>query len=149
MPTRTITRLAATLLSMGLATAAFAETFEVKMLNRGPHGAMSYEPELLKIAPGDTVKYLASSTGHNAATVEGMLPANAAAFVGKINEEIEITLNEKGVYGIKCSPHYAMGMVMLIQVGDAPLSAMSIPGEAPDQARQRFQAIASRAASAH
>ena len=30
-----------------------------------------------------------------------------------------ITLDEEGVYGIKCTPHYAMGMVALIEVGEA------------------------------
>lgn len=38
-----------------------------------------------------------------------------------------------------------MGMVMLIQVGDAPLSALSVPEAVPPQAQQRFQAIVARA----
>ena len=28
-----------------------------------------------------------------------------------------VTLDKEGVYGVKCSPHYGMGMVALIEVG--------------------------------
>ena len=47
--------------------------------------------------------------------------------LGKVNQEIAVTLTEPGLYGVKCLPHYAMGMVMLIQVGEAPLSAAGQP----------------------
>src|SRR3546814_3672308 len=50
-----------------LPTAALAETYEVKMLNRNMTGPMVYEPDHLSIAPGDTVKFLATDKGHNAA----------------------------------------------------------------------------------
>lgn len=128
---------------------AWAEVHEVKMLNRDAHAAMSYEPEFLKIAPGDTVKFIASSSGHNAASIAGMAPANTTSFMGKINQEIAITLTEDGLYGIKCSPHYAMGMVMLIQVGEASLDSLSIPADVPEGAQKRFQDIVSRASSKH
>ena len=45
------------------AAPAHAETVEVKMLNRGANGAMVYEPDFVKIKPGDTVKFLASAKG--------------------------------------------------------------------------------------
>jgi pseudoazurin len=41
-------------------------------------------------------------------------------FKSKINEEFSLTVTEPGLYGVKCTPHFAMGMVGLIQVGDAP-----------------------------
>ncbi|MGQ0486346.1 MAG: plastocyanin/azurin family copper-binding protein [Hyphomicrobiales bacterium] len=44
-----------------------------------------------------------------------------------------------GSYGIKCSPHYAMGMVMLIEVGDQP--APQLPADLPARAKQRFEQI--------
>ena len=49
---------AATMLALALP--AGAAEFEVKMLNKGAEGAMVFEPSLLKIAPGDTVKFLAT-----------------------------------------------------------------------------------------
>lgn len=125
-----------------------AETFEIKMLNRGPHGAMVYEPEFVKVAPGDSVKFLATSSGHDAVSISGMSPASATPFRGKTNQEITVTLTEPGLYGVKCQPHYAMGMVMLIQVGDTSLSKLSVPDDVPEQAKQRFQDIAARAQAA-
>ena len=50
-----------------------------------------------------------------------MLPEGVAPFKGKVNEEIVVTLDKEGVYGIKCQPHYGMGMVALIEVG-APVN---------------------------
>ncbi|MCD2514446.1 pseudoazurin [Comamonas endophytica] len=141
-----LARLGALLLGLCAATAAWSETFEVKMLNRGSQGAMVYEPEFIRLQPGDKLKFLASSNGHDAVSIDGMLPAGARPFKGRINEEIEVTFTEAGLYGIKCLPHYAMGMVMLVQVGDAPLSALQIPAEAPERAQKRFQHIAARAA---
>lgn len=46
--------------------AVFAETFEVQMLNKGAEGNMVFEPGFLRVAPGDTVKFIAARKGHNA-----------------------------------------------------------------------------------
>ncbi|MDO4230588.1 MAG: pseudoazurin [Lautropia sp.] len=128
------------------APAAHAETHQVKMLNRGAGGAMIYEPDFLKIKPGDTVKFRATSSGHDAASIPEMTPAGASTFKGKINEEVEVTFTEKGFYGIKCLPHYAMGMVMLIQVGDeADPKTVQIPDSVPARARKRFEQMIERA----
>lgn len=143
--TRSLTpRLAALLLGGFAACGTSAETFEVKMLNRGPHGAMAYEPEFIQAAPGDTIKFLAASNGHDAVSIAGMTPEGAAQFRGKVNEEIAVTLTQPGLYGIKCQPHYAMGMVMLVQVGAVPLSQLVVPEDVPEQAKQRFQGIVAR-----
>ena len=96
---------------LAIALPAGAAEFEVKMLNKGAEGAMVFEPSLLKIAPGDTVKFLATDKTHNAESIKGMIPEGAKPFVGKINEEITVTFEQPGIYGIKCLPHYGMGMV--------------------------------------
>ena len=85
--------------------------FEVHMKNAGEAGAMVFEPALTKIAAGDTVKFIPTDKGHNAETIRGMLPEGGEEFKGKINEEIDVTFTVPGVYGIKCLPHHAMGMV--------------------------------------
>ncbi len=128
------------------ASQAQAETHLVKMLNGNHLGGMVYEPEFLTVAPGDKVKFLATQRGHNAASIAGFLPEGAKSFLGRINEEIEITLEQEGFYGIKCSPHYDMGMVMLIRVGEAPLETLSMPGDMPKGAEERFAKILKRAA---
>ncbi|MGC1496552.1 MAG: pseudoazurin [Sulfitobacter sp.] len=135
---RTLMTSAAVLIALGGAVAA--ETFEVKMLNKGDAGRMIFEPASLRIAVGDTVKFLASDKSHNAESVDGMAPAGAASFKGKINEEVEVTLTEPGFYGVKCKPHYAMGMVMVIAVGDASAAPEDfLEGRIPKKAKQRFE----------
>ncbi|MDQ7729801.1 pseudoazurin [Halomonas sp. SpR8] len=119
------------------------QTHTVEMLNRDDSGPMLFAPGYLVVQPGDTVKFLATHAGHNAATIEGMIPAGGEAFIGNINEEIEVTLTEEGIWGIKCSPHYSMGMVMLIQVGDTAASTDDLPDNLPPAARQRFLDILS------
>ena len=100
------------------AAPAAAKEYQVKMLNKGSDGSlMVFEPAYLKVAPGDSVKFLATQKGHNAESLPGMAPAGAAAFKGKIDEEITVKFTKEGVYGYKCLPHLGMGMVGVIQVG--------------------------------
>lgn len=123
---------------------ALAEVHEVRMLNRGETGSMVYEPDFLALAPGDTVRFLATHPSHNAASIPEIWPGDVAQIKGQINEEIEVTFEAPGVYGIKCSPHYTMGMVMLIRVGDAPLPV--IPDTLPAMVQERLEAILSATA---
>lgn len=101
------------------AGAAGAETSEVRMLNKGDVGAMVFEPAFVKAAPGDVVRFIPTDKGHNVEAINGMLPEGVEGFKSKFNKEFDLTVEAEGVYGIKCTPHYAMGMVALIQVGDA------------------------------
>lgn len=123
-----------------MAGAATSETHEVLMLNRGEAGAMVFEPAFLQIAPGDTVVFLATDPSHNSETIEGMIPEGAAPFAGRINEEISVTLETEGLYGVKCTPHFAMGMVMTIAVGDVATAPEGfLEGRIPPRALQRFE----------
>ena len=128
---------------LALSTPAFAEIHEVKMLNRGESGPMVYEPDHLVIQPGDTVKFRTTQASHNATSIDGMLPEGAAPFKGGINEEIELTLTVPGFYGVKCSPHFAMGMVMVIEVGEVTPDP-ALPDDLPARAKQRFEEILAR-----
>ncbi len=101
------------------ATLVSAETHEIKMLNKGEAGVMVFEPAFVKAAPGDVIHFLPADKGHNVESIEGMLPDGVDGFKTKFNEEFELTVDAQGVYGVKCTPHYAMGMVAVIQVGDA------------------------------
>lgn len=126
-------------LALSVAGMVSAETFEVKMLNKGEEGRMVFEPSSLRIAPGDTVKFIATDKGHNAQSVKDMLPEGAEPFRGKINEEIEVTFDQEGFYGIQCLPHFAMGMVMTIAVGDGePDPEAFLQGRIPKRAKERF-----------
>ena len=113
-----IAMLAAAAVVLVLAGSARAAEVEVKLLNKGADGVMVFEPAFVKIAPGDTVKFVSTDKGHNAESIKGMLPEGAAPFVGKNNEDIAVKFEQEGVYGIKCLPHYGMGMVAMIVVGN-------------------------------
>jgi pseudoazurin len=113
---RKVISLAALAVLMSASWAVAAEV-EVKMLNKGAEGLMVFEPALVRIEPGDTVKFIATDKSHNAETIKGMLPAGAAPFAGKMNEDVSVTFDKAGVYGVKCMPHYGMGMVALVVVG--------------------------------
>lgn len=124
-----------------LGTASFAETFDVQMLNKGSDGErMVFEPAFIQAAPGDTIRFVATDKGHNAEVNKGMLPKGADAFSGKINEEYEVILDVEGVYGVICKPHYAMGMVMTIAVGEVDADDSFLEGRVPRKAKERFEA---------
>lgn len=121
--------------TLAFGSAAMAAEHTVKMLNRGEAGMMVFEPAYLEVAPGDTVTFEATDKSHNAETIPGMLPDGAEAFKGKLSKPITVTFEEEGVYGYKCMPHYAMGMVGLVVVGDASSNveaakAVKQPGKA-------------------
>ncbi|MBN9462639.1 MAG: hypothetical protein J0H00_15630 [Burkholderiales bacterium] len=69
---------------------SLAETVEVKMLNRGQNGNMVFEPDFVKLKPGDTIQFRAGNKSHNAASIPGMVPHGYAGFKGKIDEEIAV-----------------------------------------------------------
>lgn len=106
-----------TMLALLPTRAAAGVDHQVMMLNKGVKGAMVYEPDFIVAAPGDTVTFVPTDKSHNAESISGMFPDEATAFKGKLNEQITVTVEKEGVYGVKCLPHYAMGMVALIVVG--------------------------------
>lgn len=134
-------RFAPAALAVLLAAPALAEVHEVEMYNRSENGPMIYEPSYLRIAPGDSVRFVPTQPGHNAATIDSMIPEGATPFTSRINEDVTVTFDATGSYGIKCSPHLAMGMVMLIHVGD--VGETVLPEGLPKKARERFEAILS------
>ena len=120
-------------------TLALAETYEVQMLNRNANGSMVYDPPYLNIQVGDRVKFVATRPGHNAVSIQGMIPEGAMAIKGRLNEELTVTLDVEGLYGIKCTPHFAMGMVMVIEVGAQKAKVDDIPVGLPERAAVRLQ----------
>ncbi|MEM9634979.1 MAG: pseudoazurin [Pseudomonadota bacterium] len=129
----------AALIAMSVSPLA-AETIEIKMLNKGTDGArMVFEPSYVRLVPGDTLKFIAVNKGHNAESVKGMSPGEAQPFKGKINQEIEVTFDVEGWYGIQCKPHFGMGMVMAVEVGDAEVPEDFLAGRMPKKAKARFE----------
>jgi pseudoazurin len=131
----------ASLAAMLLATTAFAEAIEVKMLNKGTEGAMVFEPAFVKAAVGDTITFVSTDKGHNVEDIKGMLPEGVETFKSGMGEDYVLTLTAEGLYGLKCTPHYSMGMVALIQAG-APVNldaAAAVPLKG--KAKTRFEPL--------
>lgn len=129
-------------MAMAVAAPAAAKDVQVKMLNKGASGAMVFEPALVKIAPGDTVTFVASDKGHNAEIISTMIPAGAAPFKGKMNQNITVKFSKPGVYGYKCLPHYGMGMVGAVIVGNGGSNgAQAKAASHPGKAKKAFSAI--------
>jgi pseudoazurin len=141
----------AILIMLGAAGQAGAAEVEVKMLNKGAEGAMVFEPSYVQIQPGDTVKFVAADKGHNAESIDTMMPEGGTSFAGKINEEPSVVFDKPGVYGVKCKPHYGMGMVGLIVVGKPDniekAKAATHPGKAKQNFAKLFETLATRVAA--
>ena len=134
--------LAGTVAALAIASPAAAKDHQVKMLNNGARGAMVFEPALVKVAPGDTVTFVATDKGHNAEIISGMIPAGAAPFKGKMNQNLTVRFSKPGVYGYKCLPHYGMGMVGAVIVGDPKANSVQAKAVShPGKAKQVFASI--------
>jgi pseudoazurin len=95
--------------------------YQVRMLNKGANGEkMVFEPILLRIKPGDKVAFIPVDKGHMSQSISGGLPTGAKEFASKVNEKYTQTFNTPGVHAIKCKPHFSMGMVAMIVVGENP-----------------------------
>lgn len=77
-----------------------------------------FEPAILHIRPGDEVTFLSTDAGHNTASKRGMLPDGAAPWNTPMDKDATLRFDILGVYGYVCLPHYEMGMVGLIAVGE-------------------------------
>ncbi|PHR85212.1 MAG: pseudoazurin [Colwellia sp.] len=89
----------------------------VNLKTTGNNGKMMvFEPMLLQISVGDTVNFIPSDTSHNA--VSFSVPSDKSTFNTPYGKATKITFSEKGVVLVKCLPHFVMGMIGVIQVGD-------------------------------
>ncbi|MEO8758817.1 MAG: pseudoazurin [Devosia sp.] len=125
-----------------VAMPAMAANFDVRMLNKGSDDAsMVFEPMFVHAAVGDTVTFIPTDKGHNVESIKGMLPDGAEFIKGKTGEQLVVTLTAPGLYGVKCMPHYAMGMVALLEVGDDPTNLDAVKAvKNPKPAQARFDA---------
>ena len=107
------------------------------MLSSSNGQMMVFKPAVLQINPGDTVTWKATNPGHNTASINGMSPDSSLQWDGKINEELKITFTKEGVYGYKCTPHYILGMVGVVSVGDNTTN-LSAASEYAADAEKKF-----------
>lgn len=140
---------AGALCAVFLAAPSFAADHRVEMLNKDSAGkGMQFEPAFLKIEPGDTVTFVPTDKGHNSESIPTLTAEGAEPWKGKINQEITVTFDTEGFFAYKCLPHLGMGMVGLIQVGDAPaeLDPASVE-KLPQRAEDRLIELLTEAAA--
>jgi len=134
--------LALSFLALSAFSQAQAGDVTVTMLNRGKEGPNVFEPNYVEIQPGDTVHFVATQRGHNAASIKEMSPEGFKGFLGKIDHNISVKFDIPGYYGVKCTPHYTMGKVMIIKVGDGVEMSEQFRNfgvNAPGMAGKRFK----------
>lgn len=129
---------AAAIVACSFANSAVAEEHVVRMLNANGKGKfMLYDPEIVRAKVGDTVRFVAATKGHNAETIPELWPEGAEHFKGAINEEIVLNITKPGIYGIKCLPHYPMGMIGFVVAGDELPNKAQLETYAPQRGGQK------------
>ena len=129
------------------AAPASAKEWRVAMVNRGANGSMDYTPGFVRVAPGDTVRFVAKDKSHNAESIRELTPPGGTLFKGALNQDVVVKFTKPGLYGYKCLPHLGMGMVGIVQVGN-PINRAAFAAavaKLPPLARSRMTKFLSQA----
>jgi pseudoazurin len=121
---------------IGFAAPALAEElpseYTVEMWNIDPEDRsrrMVFSEEVVQVAPGATVEWLATDRSHNVEFISGPdgvdLPKRS-----KMNEDFAHTFSEPGVYVYVCTPHATMGMIGIVVVGEATAEQIEAAADA-------------------
>lgn len=94
-----------------MSQSVFAETHVVTA------EGMQYSPLVVKIAPGDTVRWENMPT-HNVETVDGLVPEGVEKINSPMGENYQHTFEEEGIYIYQCTPHIGAGMGGAVIVGE-------------------------------
>ncbi len=109
---------AVALLSGAFGHSAIAAEHVIKMMNKNEAGqTMVFEPDFVKVEPGDTVKFEPTDKNHNSESVKEIWPEGVPLVKGAYSTVVEFKAEKDGLYVFKCLPHYGMGMVAVVQVG--------------------------------
>ena len=126
------TLILATLVSLTAVPTIAAES-TIEMLNSKNGENLVFSEKFTKIAKGDTVTFKASKPGHNAEFIPGGFPQGAEELHGQVGKDVAYTFSVPGIYLVRCTPHYGMGMVAVVEV-DAPsnldqIKQLYLPGK--------------------
>ncbi len=107
------------LLLTSLSSLTFAKEWQVQMLNYGAanEGGMIFQPAYIHADIGDTVTFIPTHSGHNAQSY--VVPKEAKKWKTPLDKEYTLRLDQEGIHLYYCTPHLMMGMVGIIQVGEA------------------------------
>lgn len=120
--------------SVAFAQSANASDATVHIMNRDPKTNISflYSPGVVRVAPGDTVNWVSTNSMHNVSFVAGGVPVGVPQFTSGFQTQISYKFSKPGIYFYKCGPHYSLGMVGVVVVGNdrsnlAALSKLDLP----------------------
>jgi pseudoazurin len=138
-----VTLASITALTLALSSfSALAAEHEIKIKNTNGKGKfMVFEPDFLKVEPGDTVRFVIVDRNHNAEAIKEIWPEGVEPLKGELNADAEFVAEKPGIYGIKCLPHYTMGMVALIVAGEPTNKAQLDAYKAPGGAKKRWEEL--------
>ena len=123
---------------LALAGGASAAEVAVKLLNKGSEGGtMAFEPAYVRVAPGDTVKFLSADSGYGVESIKEMLPHVAIPLAGD-GKDLAVKFEREGVYGMKCLPHH--GICMVVMVG-APVNGDHAKSASPTGKAKKLSSI--------
>lgn len=126
-------------------------TWEVRMVTP-EEGQALFDPAVLVIEPGDTVRWTLSTGRHSSTAYEAGLPSGAAAWdTGIIDDpgaSIEVTFPEDaptGSYPYRCRVHEDAGMLGLIVVGEPSDLDPTFRQNLPELLRDKLDELMQRA----
>ena len=106
------------LMLVNISMPAKAAEHTINLVTMGSDGqTMVMEPGYIKIAVGDSINFVPSDVTHNAESLS--IPAGATKFSTPYGQPTKVTFDTEGAYIYKCVPHVTMGMIGVIQVGNA------------------------------
>src|SRR3546814_14835188 len=89
--------------SISLLVPAHASEVSIELLNKAGDHRFVFSPELVRIDPGDTVVFVPTDKGHNAVSIDGMLPEGAERINIGFNKGGAVAFDQPGIYGINCT----------------------------------------------
>lgn len=110
------------------APCAWADEHQILGIDNRDYELMFFEPDFLRVEPGDTVTFVVTHFQHKPQSV--FVPEGAEQWQVENGESITVTLRQEGVYLFDCFYHNVMGMAGVIVVGD-PVNL--------DEARRYFE----------
>lgn len=119
--------------------------YTAEMWNKDPADKtrkMVFSEEVIRVAPGATVTWLATDKGHNVEFVDGPDGVELAP-KSKISTDATVTFTEPGVYVYVCTPHATMGMIGIVVVGEATPEAVAMIADAKmnGQSKKKFEVL--------
>ena len=130
-------------LSLLSVSPVLAAEITVETLNNKDGEMYVYSSKVVKVAVGDVVTWKATNAGHNAVFVPKAFPEGATPLEGMLSKDVSYTFDKPGIYMVKCNPHYGLGMLQAVVVGNdmsnlEQVKAASYPGKSKSVADAIF-----------